>query len=263
MDRLPLPSNNKYRQAVQRLDETVYGFIRERRKSGRDPGDLLSMLLKAHDAEDGQMSDKQVRDEAMTLFLAGHETTANALTWTWYLLSQNPAVEERMHREIADAVPEGRLATVQDIPKLPFTSKVFQESIRLYPPAWALGRHVVKDTSIGGFLIPAGSTIVISQYVMHHDSRFYEDPEAFNPERWSPEMESRLPDFAYFPFGGGPRGCVGESFAKMEGVLILATIARSWRLAHVKGHRVELMPRITLRPKYGMRMKASRRRGTR
>jgi len=259
MDRLPLPSNKKFREAVQRLDETVYGFIRERRESGRNPGDLLSMLLSAQDAQGGLMSDKQVRDEAMTLFLAGHETTANALTWAWYLISQNPTVGEKLHDEVVDALPGGRLPTVEDIHRLPFTSKVFTEAIRLYPPAWAIGRHAVKDSAIGGFFIPAGSTIVLSQYVTQHDPRFYDDPEAFKPERWTPEMENKLPDFAYFPFGGGPRGCVGESFAKMEGIVILSTIARKWRMEHASGHKVKLVPRITLRPKYGMQMKVTRR----
>ncbi|MDG6902650.1 MAG: cytochrome P450, partial [Nitrososphaerota archaeon] len=256
---LPLPGKGEFAAAVTRLEEAVYKIIRERRASGADAGDLLSSLLKARDEEGGTMTDAQLRDETLTLLLAGHETTANALTWAWYLLSQNREAEEKLHRELDGVLPEGRALAVEDYQRLEYTARVFKEALRLYPPAWALGRRAVKDCGIGGFLIPAGSTMVMSQYVMHRDPRFFDDPESFDPDRWTPEMEEKLPDFAYFPFGGGPRGCVGESFAKMEGVLVLAAVARSWAMKFVSGQRVGVQPRITLRPKYGMKMKLERR----
>jgi cytochrome P450 len=259
LDKLPLPGKGRFEAAVKTLEDAVYGIIKERRESGRDPGDLLSSLLEARDAEGGGMTDTQVRDETMTVLLAGHETTANALTWAWYLLSQTPSAEKKLHAELDSLLPDGREPTVKDFPMLQYTSKVFKEALRLYPPAWALGRRSVEDCGVGGFFIPGGSTIVLSQYVMHHDPRFYDDPEEFRPRRWTPEMEGRLPDFAYFPFGGGPRGCVGESFAKMEGVLVLASLARRWRMRLVPGHRVVMRPGITLRPKYGMKMRLSKR----
>jgi cytochrome P450 len=195
----------------------------------------------------------------MTLFLAGHETTANALTWTWYLLSQNQEAEAKLHQEI-DEVLAGRLPTVDDIALLPYTERVFAEAMRLYPPAWTIGRRALVDYPIGDYLVPARSIILMSQYVMHHDSRYYPDPFRFDPERWTPEARAARPKFSYFPFGGGPRVCIGESFAWMEGVLVVATIAQQWRFRLVEGHRVELQAFITLRPKYGMRMIPEKRR---
>ena len=192
-------------------------MIAERRRSPGDRGDLLSMLLMAQDEEDGGrgMSDQQVRDEAMTIFLAGHETTANALAWTWYLLSQAPEVERAMHEEI-DRVLGGRLPTMEDIPSLPYVEKVVTESMRLYPPAWIIGRRALEDYPIDGYVVPARSVVVISPYLIHRDARFFPEPDRFVPERWTPEFKASLPPFAYFPFGGGARRCIGESFAWME-----------------------------------------------
>ena len=204
------------------------------------------------------MSDKQVRDESMTIFLAGHETTANALTWTLYLLSQNPEVEERLHEEI-DTVLHGRPPTFEDVPNLPYTKKILTESMRLYPPAWVLGREAITPFQIGEYVIPTGAGVLMSQYVVHRDPRYYSEPDRFNPERWTSEFEKNLPRFAYFPFGGGARSCVGEQFAWMEGILLLATITQEWKMRLAPGHRVAMLPRITLRPKYGMRMILTKR----
>jgi cytochrome P450 len=255
LEKLPLPHARRFRKAKERLDETIYRIIEERRRSREDRGDLLSMLLSARDEEgDGsQMSDLQVRDEVMTLFLAGHETTANALTWTWYLLSQNPEVERKLHEEI-DAVLEGRAPTFEDVPRLRYTEMVLAESMRLYPPAWAIGRLALHDHEVGDYMIPAKSLVLLSPYVTHRDARFFPEPERFDPERWTEEAREARPQFSYFPFGGGPRRCIGEGFAWMEGVLLIATLAGRWRMRLVPNHRAEPLPVITLRPKYGMRM---------
>ena len=255
LERLPLPATRRFRKARARLDATIYRLIEERRRSATDRGDLLSMLLLAQDTEGdgGGMTDLQLRDEAMTLFLAGHETTANALTWTWYLLSQHPEVEARLHAEV-DAALGGRLPTADDLPALPYTRMILAESMRLYPPAWILGRRALAPFEAGGYQIPARSIVLMSQFVMHRDARWFPDPERFDPERFSPERQAERPKFAYFPFGGGPRVCIGEQFAWMEGILALATIAQRWRLSLVSGHPVALQPIITLRPKFGMRM---------
>jgi cytochrome P450 len=204
------------------------------------------------------MTDLQLRDELMTLFLAGHETTSNALTWTFYLLSQNPEPERRLHAEL-DAVLGGRDPTTDDLKRLPYTEQVIAESMRVYPPAWGLGRKALREVEIGGYLVPAGAFVVVSQYVTHKDPRFFPDPLRFDPDRFAPEPRAARPKFAYFPFGGGARNCIGEPFAWMEGILVLATVAQRWRLRLVPGHRVEPQPLITLRPRYGMRMTASLR----
>lgn len=185
------------------------------------------MLLLAQDLEGdgGRMTDVQLRDEALTIFLAGHETTANALTWTWYLLSQNPDAEATLHTEI-DEVLGSRLPTVADIPSLKYTEMVLAESMRLYPPAWALGRLAVNDQEIGGYFVPKKSLVLMSQDVMHHDARYFSDPQRFDPERWKPGAREGAPQFSYFPFGGGPRRCIGEGFAWMEGILLIATLAQ-------------------------------------
>lgn len=255
IEKIPLPGINKFRKAQRTLDDMIFKMIDERRATGRDRGDLLSMLLMAQDEEEGRggMTDRQLRDEVLTLFLAGHETTANALTWTWYLLSLHPEVEARMHREI-DSVLAGRRPSFEDVKNLKYTEMVFAESMRLYPPAWGLGRRALVDVVIGEYLIPAGSLVLVSQYVMHRDARYYPDPERFDPERFTPEAQSGRPKYAYFPFGGGARQCIGESFAWMEGVLLLAALAQKWRFELVKGHPVEPEAVITLRPKYGMKM---------
>ncbi len=255
LDKLPLPSNLRFQKALRRLDETIYRIVNERRASGKDHGDLLSMLMIAHDVEgDGsQMNDVQLRDEAMTLFLAGHETTANALAWTWYLLSQHPEVEARFHQEIDEALQD-RLPTADDVPNLRYVEMIFAEALRLYPPAWVMGRQSLSAYRIGKYTAPAGSILLLSPFVMHHDARYYPDPYRFDPERWTPEARAARPKFAYFPFGGGPRVCIGESFAWMEGVLLLATIGQKWRLRLQPGHPVEPKTVITLRPKYGLQM---------
>jgi cytochrome P450 len=259
--RLPLPSNARMDKARQRLDETIYRIINERRQSHLDRGDLLSMLLLAQDEEgDGSgMTDKQVRDEALTLFLAGHETTANALTWTWYLISQHPQVEARFHEEI-DGLLGDRLPGFADVPNLRYTEKLFAESMRLYPPAWTLGRQVLNDYPLGEYVAPKGSILLMSPYVMHHTARYYPEPFHFDPERWSEEAREGRPKFSYFPFGGGPRVCIGEQFAWMEGILLLAAIGQHWRMQLAEGQIVQPQPMVTLRPKYGMKMVVKRRR---
>ena len=224
LERLPVPSLRRARMARARLDAIIYRMIADRRASGRDHGDLLSMLLTAQDEDEGGgMTDQQVRDEAMTIFLAGHETTANALTWTWYLLSQYPGRR-------GDAPRRGRpgaAGTAADHsriwPSLPYVERVVTESMRLYPPAWIIGRRAIAEYQLGQFVAPPRSILVMSPYVMQRDPRFYADAERFDPDRWTPEFRAALPKFAYFPFGGGPRQCIGESFAWMELILLVAT----------------------------------------
>jgi cytochrome P450 len=216
------------------------------------------MLLAARDEEGdgGQMTDAQVRDEVMTIFLAGHETTANALTWTWYLLSEHPDVEARLHEEL-DAVLGGREPTVEDVPRLRYTEMVVSESMRLYPPAWAIGRLALRDFEVAGYTIPPKALVLLSPYVTQRDARFFPEPELFDPGRWTPEAREARPQFSYFPFGGGPRRCIGEGFAWMEAVLLVASLARRWRMRLVPGHPVAPRPVITLRPKHGMMMTLS------
>ena len=262
LEKLPLPQTRRFLRVRERLDAVIYRIINERRASGEDRGDLLSMLLLAEDEEgDGEgMSNQQVRDEAMTLFLAGHETTANALAWTWYLLAQHPQVEARLHKELDAVLENGRLPAPEDLPRLPYAEMVISEVMRLYPPAWTVGRLVVKDYEVGGYLIPKGSLVLLSQYVTHHDARFYPEPERFDPERWMPEVKNERPQFSYFPFGGGVRRCIGEGFAWMEATLLLAVLAKRWRVRLAPGQRVEIRPRITLRPgKHGVPLTLERR----
>ncbi len=255
LQKLPLPQLRRFDKAKAKLDAIIFRLIDERRRSSEDRGDLLSMLLLAQDVEGdgGVMNDEQLRDELMTIFLAGHETTANALTWTWYLLSQNPAAEATLHAEL-QGVLAGRVPTFDDVAQLKYTEMVLTESMRLFPPAWATGRIAQTETEIGGYVVPPKSLVIMSQFVMHHDSRFFTDPMKFDPERWTPEAREKRPQFSYFPFGGGPRRCIGEGFAWMEGILLLATIAQQWQMRLVPNHPVELRPVITLRPKHGMRM---------
>ncbi len=253
---LPTPRNREFRRATRSLDAIVAGIIADHRRSGRDRGDLLSLLLAARDQETGEaMSDQQVRDEALTLILAGHETTANALAWTWYLLSQNPDVERNLHAELA-GVLGGRAPAVADLPNLRYTSMVIDESMRLYPPAWSVGRSPVADDEILGFNIPKGSSVMLSQWLTHRHPDFWENPEQFDPDRFSPERSANRPRYAYFPFGGGPRQCIGNVFALTEANLILAAVAQKYRLRMAPGHRVELQPLVTLRPRYGLKMTA-------
>ena len=259
IQKLPLPSNIRFDRAVARLDALVYGLIAERRAEGAGSsarGDLLSLLLSAQDEEGdgGGMSDRQLRDEVMTLLLAGHETTSNALTWTFYLLSQNPEAEARWRQELHDVLGD-RAPTMDDLPALEWTEKVLAESMRLFPPAWGIGRRAVHDLVLGGYPVREGTILALPPYVIHRDERFWPDPLRFDPERFTAEARAARPRFAYFPFGGGARSCIGEPFAWMEGVLLLATIGQRWRLRLVPGHPVEPQPLITLRPRYGMRMR--------
>ncbi len=259
LERLPVPKLRRARLQRARLDAIIYRMIADRRASGRDHGDLLSMLLSAQDEEDGGgMTDVQVRDEAMTIFLAGHETTANALTWLWYLVGAAPEVEAKLHAEI-DAALHGRLPTMADLGSLPYVERVVTEAMRLYPPAWLLGRRAIAEYPIGPYVAPARSILLMSPYLIQRDARYYAEPETFNPDRWTPEFRASLPKFAYFPFGGGPRQCIGESFAWMELILLVAAIAQQWRLRLVPGHPVVPQPLITLRAKHGMRMTLEQR----
>ena len=255
LDNLPLPANKRCNDAMEHLDNIVYKMIEERRSGKGSQEDLLSMLLQAQgDNGDGEgMSSKQVRDEALTLFLAGQETTANSLTWTFYLISQYPFVERRMYDEI-ESVLQGRLPTLADIKRLPYTEKVFKEALRLYPPAWAVARRAIEDYTVGGYFVPAGADIFMSQYVVHRDPRIFKEPLKFDPDRWTPEFEATLSKFAYFPFGGGPRLCIGDTFAWMEGVIVIATIMSEWRMRLVPSQRIEPLALITIRPKYGLKM---------
>ena len=254
LDHVPIPPVRRFNSARDRLDKTIFRLIAERRASGEDRGDLLSMLLLAQDTEgDGTgMSDAQLRDEALTIFLAGHETTANALTWTWYLLSQHPEVEKRFHAEI-DSL-NGVSPTIDDLARLPYTRMVLAESMRLYPPAWAIGRRALDAFQMREFNVPAGAVVLMSQYVMHRDARYFPDPDRFDPERWTPEAQASRPKFSYFPFGGGARVCIGEQFAWMEGIFLLATIGQRWKMRLVPDQIVDVQPLITLRPRFGMRM---------
>ena len=259
LEKLPLPSVRRFARARARLDATIYRLIEQHRATGEDRGDLLSMLLLAQDEDDGgRMTDLQVRDEALTIFLAGHETTANAMAWTWFLLSQNPDAEAKFHAEL-DTVLAGRTPTLDDLPALPVTRRVLAESLRMYSPAWVIGRRVLSEYRAGGYVLHPGDIVLISQAVMHYDPRFYADPEKFDPDRWTPEAEAERPKFAYFPFGGGPRVCIGEQFAWMEAMLLLAALGRQWRMRLAPGQVIATQPIITLRPKFGMRMVLTRR----
>jgi cytochrome P450 len=258
--KLPLPINRRYEKSKERLDATIYRLIREHRAGQGDKSDLLSMLLQAQDTEGdgGRMTDRQVRDEAITIFLAAHETTANALTWTWFLLSKHPRVEARLHAEL-DEVLGGRAPTVEDIPKLKYTEMVISEAMRLFPPAWVIGRVAIDDFQAGEYTVPAGSIVTTSQFVVHRDPRWYPNPAKFDPMRWTPEEKAKRPKYAYFPFGGGNRLCIGEPFAWMEAVLVLAALAQRWEARMVPEHKVGLLHRVTLRPKGGMPMVLQRR----
>jgi len=239
-------------RARKRIDAVVYRMIEAHRRQRSDRGSLLDMMLAASPDRSPE-SEQSLRDQVITIFLAGYETVANALAWTWYLLSQNPECERRMQAEI-DRELQGRLPGFDDLPRLRYTEMVLAESMRLYPPAWAMGRYALSDFRLGEYFLPAKTTVLMSQFILHRDARFFPDPLRFDPERFTPEAKARRVKFTYFPFGAGARQCIGESFAWMEGVLVLATLAQQWKLSLVPGHRVEPQPLITLRPKYGMRM---------
>jgi cytochrome P450 len=264
---LPLPGITRFRRSKARLDAVVDRLIQEHKDASArgepDRGDLLSMLLASRDTAEGAagdqqgMSDEQVRDEVLTIFLAGYETVANGLTWTWYLLSQHPDVEARLHAELDRVLGTGdaaRLPTLADYPALRYTEQVFAESMRLYPPAWAMGRMSTRAIQLGPYRIPPGAHFFFSQYMMGRSAEYFPDPLRFDPDRFTPENKAARPKFTYFPFGGGSRQCIGESFAWMEGVFSIATLAQRWRLTFKGTAPPEIQAKITLRPRDSMIM---------
>jgi cytochrome P450 len=262
LEKLPIPRLRRAHRSRLRLDALIYQMIADRKQSGADRGDMLSMLIAAQDEQTAPLTDQEVRDEAITILLAGHETTANALMWTLYLLSQNPDAAAVLREELNRVLPD-RDPTPVDYPRLVYTRNVVSESLRLFPPAWVVGRRAIDSYAIGEYLVPPRGMVFMSPYVMHRDARFYDAPQRFAPERWTAALESTLPKFAYFPFGGGTRQCIGEQFAWMEAVLVLATIARRWRLELDPSQRIVLQPLVTLRSRYGMKMRLIRSCGDR
>lgn len=253
---MPTPKNRRYRKSLRDLDEVVWGIIRERRNTEDSGGDLLSMLLAARDEQTGEaMSDSQLRDEVAAILLAGNETTANALSWTWYLLHKHPQVAQKLYGEL-DRVLAGREPSLQDVKNLPYTKMIFQEAMRLYPPAWAISRKPLDDDEIAGYPIPAESTVLICPYVTHRNPEFWEEPDYFRPERFAQGTPN---DYRYFPFGGGPRKCLGNGFAMMEGQLVLATLAQQFRVRIRDEQDIELNPQVTLRPRNGMKAMITQR----
>jgi cytochrome P450 len=258
-DWVPVPGLGAFRRALADLDRIVYGIIRDRRAAGNHPGDLLDMLLDARDENGAGMSDLQLRDEVMTLLLAGHETTANTLAWTLYLLAQNPEGQSRLQAEVREVLG-GRAAEASGLNRLPYTQMVLMEAQRLYPPAWAIGRKALQDFEVSGYRLRAGTNVVVSQWVLHRDPQFYPNPEIFDPERWREEVAGRrsLPKFVYLPFGAGPRVCVGASLALTESALVLATLIERFRFSLTSAAPVEAFPSVTLRPKHGLRLRVER-----
>ncbi|MBK8397678.1 MAG: cytochrome P450 [Leptospiraceae bacterium] len=253
-----LPITMRLKKAIKKLDKILYQIIDEHRTHGGDQGDFISMMMLAKDEEGtGSMSNKQIRDEAITIFLAGHETTANALCWTFYLLAKNPDKRKKFLAEI-DSVLGGKKPTVEDVPKLTYTLMVFSEALRMYPPVWWTGRENLEEYTIGDYKFKKGTIFVISQYAMHHDERFYSDPYTFRPERWLPEEADARPKFAFFPFGAGIRMCIGNQFAEQEAILALASLSQDW-LLHIEEEKQVLSTMLTLRPKDGMKVKLERR----
>ena len=253
-DERTTPADARYQAAIAQLDATIYAMIDYRRQIEHPGNDLLGMFMQVVDADDGsRMTDKQLRDEAATLMLAGHETTANTLAWTWLLLGQHPAVWAQLDQELK-TVLQGRSPTFADLPQLPYTTMVIKEAMRLYPPVTDVTREASADCEIGGYHIPKGTTLICSQWVMHHDPRYFDQPAVFNPSRWADEFEKSLPRGVYFPFSDGPRVCIGKGFAMMEAVLLLATIAQSFQLQLDPTHVVEPQASVTLRPKTGIRV---------
>lgn len=303
LDHVPiLPKVAESRDAVRTIDSIVYRLISEKKKriqnnNSKTGEDLLTLLLQAQnsiekDRENNSqnryalsnfknkeekriitadheeiMDDDQIKDNVLTMLLAGHETTANALTWTYYLVSQHPQIEKRIHEEIDSVISHSKenenkiikTPNIEDLSKFNFIEKVIRESLRIYPPVWSIGRIVEDDYQIGKYIVPKGSSIIMSQYVMHHDNRFYKDPNTFNPDRWTDEFKRSIPRFSYFPFGGGIRGCIGESFAWQEAVLLMATISSNFTMNLVSNQKVKMNPGITLNPKKGIKMKISKR----
>ncbi|HMD41965.1 MAG TPA: cytochrome P450 [Candidatus Acidoferrum sp.] len=259
-ERIPLPKGPRLLRSRKRLNKVIQSIINDRRMHPIESNDLLQTLLAAQDEHGTRMSDDQLRDEIMTLFMAGHETTANALCWTWYLLAQNPEAQQKLHREL-DNVLHGVPPTLADLPRLSYTELVVKESLRLYPPAWGIGRRAIEEFELSGYRIPAGTNVFLMQWLTHRDARFFPEPERFEPERWrdDPIRRGKLPRFAYFPFGGGPRVCIGAGFAMMETVLLLATIAQRYSFSLPPDANVEPFFSITLRPKDGLRMQLHQR----
>jgi len=257
---IPIPTTRRLRRAVGQLDKVIYEIIHRRRASGTMSGDLLSVLLQAQDDEGLSMTYRQLHDEIMTLFLAGHETTANALSWTWLLLGQHPEVEEKLVEEL-QRVLGGRAPTASVLPRLTYTEMVLREAMRLYPPVWVIGRRALAPFRMGNYELPAETNVVMSQLITHRDAKYFPEPERFDPDRWRPNdpRNLSLPRFAYFPFGGGPRVCIGAGFSMMEAVLLLATIAQKFKLTLVPGQTIEKLPSVTLRPKSGIRVVLHRR----
>lgn len=262
LDKLPLPSTRRFHRARRDLDRLLYRIIEERRREGRDRGDLLSMLLLAQDEEagSGRMTDRQLRDEVVTLLLAGHETTSNALAWTFWCLSQEPAVEARLHAHL-DEVLGGRPPRPGDARRLDLCERVLAESMRLYPPAWIVARKVIEPVALRGHRIAPGAGLLMPQWVVHRDPALWPDPLRFDPDRFLPEAKAARPRFAYFPFGGGPRVCIGEGFAWMEGTLVLAALAQRFRFVPTADQRTVPQPRVTLRLLHGLRVTAQLRSG--
>ncbi len=255
---VPTPSHIRLQRAVDKLDRIVYGFIDDRRRSGEDRADLLSALLQVRDEDGSRMTDKQLRDEVLTLFLAGHETTALALTWTLMLLSQNPEIETRLAEELRMNLGHDP-PTIDDRARLPYTEAVVLEGMRLYPPAWALARTAIEASTVGGYPVPRGALILILQWVVHRDARWFAEPERFLPERWEGDFAKTLPRHAYLPFGGGPRTCIGNTFSMVEAVMLLATLVQRFSFRLVPGQNLVLQPAITLRPLHGLHMTVCRR----
>ena len=255
LGKIPTSRNRRFWTALRRLDSIVYGMIRAVRGNAAGHGDVIATLLRGQQdlASSAPLTDRQIRDEVMTTFVAGHETVATALTWTWFLLSQHPDVLQRLHDEW-EIVLNGRAPTAADFPRLKYTEMVVAESMRVYPPVWAMSRRLVEEHEIGGYRVSPGTIVGVSQWVTHHDPRFYSQPHRFNPSRWTPDERAKRPKYAYFPFGGGPRLCIGEPFAWMEIILVLATIGQRWVLSHDGTLPIRLSPRITLRPTHGMSM---------
>jgi cytochrome P450 len=254
----PTPRNLRLRATVRRLDQILQVLIDERRAAGATGGDFLSLLLQARDEEDGRgISDRQIRDEVMTMFLAGHETTAVSLAWTWLLLGQYSEIQERVSAEARSVLSAGH-ASAADVPKLVFCEQVIRESMRLYPPAYVIGRRPLEDITIGGHLLPAGTNVLMSQWIVQRDPRWYEEPLRFYPERWADGLASRLPKYAYFPFGGGPRVCIGNTFAMFEAPLILALMTERFRFELVSSPRIRIQPAVTLRPAEPIQMRVHR-----
>lgn len=253
--KMPLPSTRRFHKAVRDLDAVIYRMIERRRGATGSGNDLLSLLMQAKDDETNvYMNEKQLRDEILTLLIAGHETTANLLGWTLYLLSQDPASDARLHAEARSVLGDRAGFVAADAERLPFARQVIQEGMRLYPPGWFIGRAALADVRLGGYTVPKGAVILMSQYVMHRDGRFFEEPERFKPARWENDLQDRLPRGAYFPFSAGDRHCIGEGFAWQEALLILATLVERWRFELVPGQRIRPKPSVTLRPDTPIKM---------